>query len=120
MNITDCYLQLGGDYDEVLKRIPNAALIERIMKKFPADDSFSKLTYSFENRDRKAAFAASHTLKGVSANLGFMDLYTACAALTEYLRPETSELDEKAHILYGAIAASYEKTICAIREYADI
>ena len=71
MTIEQCYEQLHGDYAQVIQRLPSPALVERFLGKFLDDGSFSELTSAMAAGQTEAAFRAAHTLKGVSANLGF-------------------------------------------------
>ena len=71
MTIEQCYEQLHGDYAQVIQRLPSPALVERFIGKFLDDGSFSELTSAMAAGQTEAAFRAAHTLKGVSANLGF-------------------------------------------------
>ena len=64
------------------------------------------------------AFRASHTIKGVCANLAFNALLESSEALTEALRdgkpPQPGE-DE----LVARVKADYERTAQAIRAYQE-
>ena len=114
MTVQQCYEEMGSNYEEVLQRLRSTQLIQKIILKFPSDQSFSSLLTAMEKGDREGAFLAAHTLKGISQNLGFTDLYEASAALTEVLRGETAKGQEK---LVDAVKAAYEKTAAAIDRY---
>ena len=86
MNIKAFYSSIGSDYEEVLKRFGNGEIILEFVKSFAEDDSFSLLETAYNNGDVKTAFRAAHTLKGISLNLGFDNLYSASSELTEFLR----------------------------------
>ena len=91
------------DVDGALERfMNNEALLERFLRKFPADPNYEKLTAAFAAGDREEALTASHTLKGVCGNLSMPALFslftrqvealragdwTAAAALMEEIRP---------------------------------
>ena len=43
MTIQECYVALGGSYEQVARRLPSAGMVERFLARFPGDDSFAKL-----------------------------------------------------------------------------
>ena len=59
------------------------------------------------------AFRASHTLKGVSLNLGFTKLYEVSDALTEALRDSNRLEDET---LLEKVKDEYQRTIDLLQE----
>lgn len=117
MTIQECYQQLGGDYAQVAKRLPSVSLVERFIAKFPADGSFAELCHAMEAGQRETAFRAAHTLKGVSANLGFDRLQASSGRLTELLRPESDAIPESAFPLLEEVRRDYEQTLAAIGAY---
>ena len=48
MNMEECYHRLGGDYSQVLLRIPSGALVKKFLIKFLADGSFAELSGAME------------------------------------------------------------------------
>ncbi len=117
MTIEQCYQQLHGDYAGVLQRLPSAALIERFLGKFLEDDSYSNLNKAIAADDSEAAFRAAHTLKGVSANLGFDQLRVSASQLTELLRGVTGEIPAEASTLVDQVSRDYQMTVAAIRAF---
>lgn len=77
MTVKECYEQMGADYEDVLGRLRNEALIRKFAKKFLEDGSFQMLKDGLAKKDGEMAFRAAHTLKGVCQNLGFDNLYEA-------------------------------------------
>lgn len=86
MTIQECYKKMGADYQEVLGRLHNEAMIGRFVRMFLQDDSFQILEEALRRGDVKEAFRGAHTLKGVCQNLGFSNLYAPTYTLTETLR----------------------------------
>lgn len=86
MTIQECYKKMGADYQEVLGRLHNEAMIGRFVRMFLQDDSFQILEEALRRGDVKEAFRGAHTLKGVCQNLGFSNLYAPAYTLTETLR----------------------------------
>ena len=88
MTIQECYKKMGADYQEVLGRLHNEAMIGKFVRMFLQDDSFQILEEALRRGDVKEAFRGAHTLKGVAQNLGFERLYQVSAVLTEAMRGE--------------------------------
>ncbi|MGN0986947.1 MAG: Hpt domain-containing protein, partial [Otoolea sp.] len=96
MSLEECYQLLGGDYADVCRRLPSKKLVEKFIGKFLEDKSFEALCAMVQDGNRKEAFLAAHTLKGICANLGFQSLLYCSGQLTELLRPETDTIPEAA------------------------
>ena len=62
MTIKECYEQMGADYEDVLGRLRNEALIRKFAKKFLEDGSFQMLKDGLAKKDGEMAFRAAHTL----------------------------------------------------------
>ena len=112
MTLAQLYVTVGGSLDEVAQRIPGM-LVLKFVKMYAADGSFAELTTALAAEDWHAAFRAAHTLKGVSQNLGFTDLFTASQALTEALRGPRPLTDPA---LREAVAMDQAALLTAIQE----
>lgn len=117
MTIEQCYQQLHGDYTQVLRRIPSAALVERFAGKFLNDGSYSDLCGAMESGSTEEAFQAAHTLRGVSANLSFSQLSASAGRLTEALRGVSGEIPPEAHSAMEQVKRDYQMTAEAIRAF---
>ena len=91
MTIQECYKAIGGNYEDVLRRLPSEALIRKFTLKFLEDQSYIQLKQALENKNYEDAFRSAHTLKGVCQNLSFDRLYEVSSELTELLRDRTGE-----------------------------
>ena len=76
MTIEECYVKMGANYQDVIKRLPSAKMIEKFALKFKDDTSFQELETALNEKQVELAFRAAHTLKGVCMNLGFDHLYS--------------------------------------------
>ncbi len=114
MTIQECYKAIGADYDDVLGRLRSERLIQKFVLKFLDDESFRLLCDSMAAGDLDTAFRASHTIKGVCANLGFTRLGASSHDLTEALRGRDGAA---AAGLLDRVKADYEQTAAAIRAY---
>lgn len=119
MTIQECYQKLGGDYAQVEKRLQGIHLIRRFIAKFLDDGSYPELCRAMEQGQTEEVFRAAHTLKGVSANLGFDRLTASSGELTELLRGRTDGIPTEAVPLLDMVRQDYELTADAIRAYLN-
>ena len=114
MTIQECYLALGGDYDDVLGRLRSERLVQKFLLKFPADGSYELLVRSMAEGNAQEAFRAAHTIKGMCQNLSFRALEKSASELTEALRG--GDLNGAAALL-PSVEADYQKTVEAIKTF---
>ena len=91
MTIQECYKAIGGNYEDVLGRLNNEALIRKFALMFLEDSSYMQLKQAMADKNYEEAFRSAHTLKGVCQNLSFDRLYEVSHNLTELLRDRTGE-----------------------------
>lgn len=114
MTLQECYVKIGGDYNDILHRFMNENMVRKFVLKFPQDNNMALFEESWAKKDYETAFRAMHTLKGVSVNLGFTALYNVSSALTEKLRSqEYDNLDG----LIADVKKQYDIVIEAIAAY---
>ncbi|MFQ9748864.1 MAG: Hpt domain-containing protein [Anaerobutyricum soehngenii] len=76
MTMQECYKAIGGNYEAVLGRLHNEALIPRFTLKFLEDQSYLQLKQALENKNYEDAFRSAHTLeRGVSESFPLTRLY---------------------------------------------
>ena len=114
MTIQECYAALEGDYQEVLGRLYNEALVKKFVGKFLNDPSFQLLESSLKAENYEEAFRAAHTLKGVCQNLSFTKLHQSSHEITEALRTKDYDLAAQ---LFPRVEADYVQTAAAIQAY---
>lgn len=107
MTIQECYKKMGADYQEVLGRLHNEAMIGKFVRMFLQDDSFHILEDGLRRGDVKEAFRGAHTL-----NLGFSNLYAPAYTLTETLRAGQLEGTQEQ---FAKVEEQYQCTMDAIR-----
>ena len=117
MTIEEFYLTVGGSFADVSKRLPTLAMVEKYIKKFAADLSYSQLCEAFNSGDMSAAFVAAHTLKGVAGNLGFSNLFRSSSAVTEALRGNENPDAAQCRLLLDAVVADYDALMNASEKY---
>ena len=115
MTLQECYVKIGGDYNDILHRFMNENMIHKFVLKFPQDNNMALFEESWAKKDYETAFRAMHTLKGVAVNLGFTALYNVSSALTEKLRGNNT-LDDESKSLFARVHEEYDRTIQAIEK----
>ncbi|MDO5144458.1 MAG: Hpt domain-containing protein [bacterium] len=118
MTIEECYQLLGGNFAEVMTRLPSVKLVEKFAVKFLGDDSYDTLVREMAAGNRQSAFRAAHTLKGVCANMSFTRLFQSASLLTEELRGDGTAIPDHALALLEDVKRDYDLTANTIRSYA--
>ena len=86
MDLRDCYIRFGGDFDEVLGRLRREQTVQKFVYKFLDDKSFDLLETSMGNKNYTEALRAVHTLKGICQNLSFTRLFKSSSLMTKALK----------------------------------
>ena len=116
MNLTECYNAIGGNYEDVLRRLTSERLVRKFAVKFLDDKSYELLESSLNENNIEEAFRAAHTIKGVCSNLSFSKLLHSSEDITEALR--AGDL-EKAKQLFPAVTENYQLTVNSIKALDD-
>ena len=119
MELEELYKEVGGNFEDVKRRLFNEDFIKKFVLKFKDDDTYHHLIETFNQREYKEAFRYIHTLKGTSVNLGFDDLYHTSCDLTECLREKESLTEDelkKAQSLLEMVSKDYQKVIDLINQ----
>ena len=109
----------GIDVDTALRRMMNnEALLIKFLKKFGEDDSYKNLTAAMVTGDRKAAFIAAHTLKGVAGNLGLDGVMNAVVPIVESLRNNEEDIFDPCVLKADMerVTENYTKAMTAIEQ----
>lgn len=116
MDLKECYISFGGDFDEVLGRLRREQTVQKFAYKFLNDKSFAQFEASMENKDYEEALRAVHTLKGICQNLSFTALYKSSSLVTNALRENDYR---KAAELIPQLSEDYYRIIHSIEEYKN-
>lgn len=114
MSLNDCYIKLGGNYDEVMGRLRKESLVEKFLLKFLDDKSFESFEAAMGNQNYDEALRAVHTLKGICQNLSFTNLYESSSQITKGLKENDYE---KAIEMSPQLSEDYHQIIRAVEEY---
>lgn len=115
MSLLDNLQTLGADVQDGLNRfVRNAALYEKMLKKFPGAAEGLPVLPHFEAGDLDTALANAHTLKGMTGNLSLTPLYQAYTEIVSLLREGKPE---QAKALLVEILPVQERIISCIQSY---
>ena len=113
MTVEEFYKKINADYQDVIRRLANKQIVDRIVLKFKEDKTFNNLQEAMKQKDYKEAFRFVHTLKGTSAKLGFSKLYKSTNILTESLRNDIYDhLEEE----YQNVIKDYQEIITFLKD----
>ena len=116
MNLKDCYLKFGGDFDEVLGRLRREQTVRKFVFKFLDDKSFSLFEASMVKKDYSEALRAVHTLKGICQNLSFTRLFESSSLVTNALKENDWN---KAVDMMPKLSKDYYETINVIKDFKN-
>lgn len=86
---------LGIDVDEGIHRcMDNEGFYLRLVELILEDRNFAVLEEALKSGDRKVAFEATHSLKGVVGNLALKQMYETAFVATELLRPAEAKVSD--------------------------
>lgn len=116
MTAEQFYSEVGGNYNEVLKRLQKTERIKKYLYAFKEDTCYQNLCKALEEKDYEEAFTCVHNLKGVCANLELTHLFRAADILCEDLRGGNpgDGLEKKME----DVTREYVKTVAKIGEIA--
>ena len=113
MNLEQFYDAVNGNYSDVKRRISKDSSIIKYLRMFIDDKEYGNLIKSFEKKDYRGVFAASHTLKGVCANLGLDALQKSSSEVCESVR--NTDPKEDITPLVNAVTKDYENVMNALK-----
>ena len=93
MTVKELYDLVGGDYADLLTRLPKEELAERFVRKYVDGDEFDHMIAAFEAKDYRKVFEVSHNLKGMAANLSLVKNNKTLVEICESVRHGDPEFD---------------------------
>lgn len=120
MTLQELYAQIGGDYDQAVKRLMMESYVGMFIVRFLNDTSCQSVHDAWAAGDEKATFHAAHTAKGVCANLSLTKLADLSSQITEALREGNEALRAKTDVdaLVAELDEAYAATVAAIKLYS--
>ena len=120
MTVEELYQRIGGDFEDVSRRLPSEAFVAKYIVKFADDSSCADLVAAWRAADEQAAFEAAHTAKGVCGNLALTKLAELSSAITEALRPGNDALRAETDVdaLVSELEQAHSSALREIRAFA--
>ena len=121
MTLQELYAEIGGDYEQAMRVLRVEKLVDKHIRKFPANTVVDALMAAGETMDPTGLFEAAHGLKGVTGNLGLARLSAMAGEITEEFRPGNARALSDAQVAekLAAIKASFDRTAEGIRRYTE-
>ena len=98
MTLQELYGKIGGDYEQALKTLRIDKLIDKHIRKLPANPIFNELIAVDFLSDGAKTFETAHAVKGVCANLGLVKMATLASDVCDEFRPGLSRKFSDAEI----------------------
>ena len=119
MTLTELYANIGGDYEQALKTLRIEKLIDKHIRKLPANPVFSDLIGADPASEGSKIFEAAHAIKGVCANLGLVKMSALASDICEEFRPGSIRkfTDEAVGNMIKDLAGMFETAKGYIGEY---
>ncbi|MBQ1994095.1 MAG: Hpt domain-containing protein [Lachnospiraceae bacterium] len=109
--------EAGVDYEGALERFMGRDdLYRKFIFKFLDDKNMEYLEEHLKNEDVEEALKAAHTIKGVTGNLGFDNLFNVDIPLVEGLRAGSMD---GAWERFEDLKKMYDETCEIIKRYAE-
>lgn len=93
MEVKEFYETVGGDYQDVMNRLPTEALVVKFLKKYASGDEFGRIVEAYEAKDYRKLFEETHNVKGMTANLSLTKLCGVVTEMCEAVRHGDPEID---------------------------
>ena len=121
MTLQELYQAIDGSYEQAQKVLRMDKLIDKHIRKLPANTVFSSLIAAGESLDPTALFENAHAVKGVCANLGLVKLSLAASEISEEFRPGNSRrmTDDEVREKLEEIKWMYETAKEEIEKYSQ-
>ena len=116
MTVKELYEKVGGNYNDAIQRLMSEGLIKKIIVKLADDANFANLLDAIDTDDTEKAFVATHTLKGVCANLSLDELANSFSEQCECFR--AGDL-ESGKAMMPELKEKFETLLEGIKELDD-
>jgi HPt (histidine-containing phosphotransfer) domain-containing protein len=121
MTLEELYRTIGGDYDQAIRVLRKEKLVDKHIRKLPANGVVEALLNAGQTMDPAQLFETAHAVKGVCANLGLKELADAASEIAEEYRPGNARTLTEAEVQekLSAISRLYQRAADGIRQYEE-
>lgn len=119
MTLKELYSAIDGDYDAAMRVLRVEKLLDKHIKKLPANTVFASLFEAGKTTDPVGLFESAHAIKGVCSNLGLLKLAALSEEVCNEFRPgcERKLTDAEVAERISEIEALYIKSCDGIKAY---
>ncbi|MBR0302804.1 MAG: Hpt domain-containing protein [Clostridia bacterium] len=119
MTLRELYDAIGGDYDRAIAVLRIEKLMDKHIRRLPANPVFADLDAAGESMDPVRLFESAHAIKGVCSNLGLITLADVASEICDEFRDGAVRRlsDEQIKEKISEIDDGFNKAADAIREY---
>ena len=119
MTLKELYGKIDGDYDKAIAVLRIEKLMDKHIRRFPANTVFSDLTEAGKTMDTALIFESAHAIKGVCSNLGLVKIADKASAICEEFREGNTRgmTDSAVKEKICEIEELYKKAVAGIKEY---
>lgn len=119
MTLKELYCKIEGDYDQAMQVLRIEKLMDKHIKKLPANPIFANLENAGKTVDETALFESAHAIKGVCSNLGLVKLAKSASDIAEEFRPgnERKMTDSEVQGIINEMTELFKKTALEIKKY---
>ena len=114
MSIREFYATVGGNYDEIMRRLLSEERVMKYLGKFTNDKSYELLMEDIAEKRWDDAFRNAHNLKGISVNLGLQSLFLSSSELCESMRDGEPSVDIQP--MYDQVRQDYATVVSALQQ----
>ena len=93
MTVQEFYIEVGGNLEDLLDRIPDEDLIISFLDMYLKSPEFNNMIQAYNERDYKMLFESSHALKGMAANMSLDRNFETIASICEAVRHGEPNVD---------------------------
>ena len=121
MTLEELYRTIGGDYDQAIRVLRKEKLVDKHIRKLPANGVVEALLNAGQTMDPVQLFETAHAVKGVCANLGLKELADAASEIAEEYRPGNARTltDAEVQEKLSMISRLYQRAADGIRQYEE-
>ena len=121
MTLQEMYNEIGGDYDRAIRVLRVEKLMDKHIRRLPANGIAERLIAAWQNRDATELFESAHAMKGNCANLGLVRLSELASDIAEEFRPGRvrSLSDDALDAKIREIEALHRRTVEGIKRYEN-
>ena len=119
MTLQELYASIDGDFAQAQRTMRIDKLIDKHIRKLPANPIFQDLAQAMASGDAKSVFESAHAIKGVCANLGLVKMATLAGEICDEYREGRARTLTDAEVAQkiDEVEALFEKAAAAVRRY---